>query len=46
MLAEYKEHAASGRIDPKKEKRKEVAKARKTAVHLDGDRHVAITTHS
>ena len=44
MLAEYKEHAASGRTDPRKEKRKEIARARKTAAHLDGDRHVAITT--
>ena len=46
MLAEYKAHAAGGRTDPRKEKRKEIAKERKTAPHLDGDRHVAIVTRS
>ena len=43
MLADYEANRAGLQGDPKREKRKAVAKKRKTESHHDGDQHVLIT---
>ena len=45
MLAEYEAHAAARQQNKRKKKRREVAQIRKSATHMDGDRHVIMGGH-
>ena len=46
LLAEYNERLAREQTDLKKEKRREVAKQRRTQTRYDRDRHVLMSTRS
>jgi hypothetical protein len=43
LLAEYLASQARKQIDAKKERRREIAKLRRTVTHVEGDRHVIMT---